>query len=421
MILDVVQYLNQSGFTVQPPGRGNGLTPRENYIYIKNTSGIIIPAWGCVQATGTTESGNQNYVEVDQPADVDGTAGGYLFNSFAPVEIDGFGIAFDGPLVRVLGNGTTATAGAKWTPVIDSFSIAPSAAGILTMVGNDDIETNVVKVFTAVGGSGGGVVTEDEDNPGVVTVEIDSVSTCAGETRAELGFHAFFSTILSRPFGSLSEMRRENAGSLTIFDPRGCMLDSAYLPSDFIDAIAFVSLMYGGPAFNQEYNFKTASTGVGYVNPGDDWETLRPADSCKPFGFIGGTRSGFTASIGVSAAGFTTFQVRLPERGIYAINLTYGDPTDGTYNLIQILDGTTVLRTLTDRSDPIDAGGTWLHTAEYDFTSTNRPLLKVTLNNAADADAVARDSRISRLTVVQISSPTRWEVINRCCIPKDRE
>jgi len=158
MILDVVQYLNQSGFTVQPPGRGNGLTPRENYIYIKNTSGIIIPAWGCVQATGTTESGNQNYVEVDQPADVDGTAGGYLFNSFAPVEIDGFGIAFDGPLVRVLGNGTTATAGAKWTPVIDSFSIAPSAAGILTMIGNDDIETNVVKVFTAIGGGGGRVV-----------------------------------------------------------------------------------------------------------------------------------------------------------------------------------------------------------------------------------------------------------------------
>lgn len=283
-------------------------------------------------------------------------------------------------------------------------------------------------VRLSTGGGGGESVAAAETNPGVVTVEIATASPCLGELFADLGFHAFRATITSRPFGSPASdlMRKEIAGNLTIFDPTGCILDLAYDVEDFLPAtgsstIAFVSLMYGGTIFEEEYNFKTAASGVGYVNPDDEFETYRPIDSCKPFGFDGGVRIGYTASIGIAIGSIGTFKVKLPERGIYEIKLTYGDATDPTYNLITILDDIFLLTTLTDRSNPIDVAQTWTHTAQYNFMSSNAPILRITLNNAPDADAVGRESRIVKLEIKQISSPTRWEVINRCCIPKDLE
>jgi hypothetical protein len=262
------------------------------------------------------------------------------------------------------------------------------------------------------GGGGGNAPPQKESNYGVVTVEITGESDCAGETFDDLGFHVFLATITSRPFPHVSEMRKERAGELTIFDPTGCMLDIEYEPADFIGATAFVSLMYGGEIFDEEYNFKDEATGESYVVPGDTYETFRPADSCKPFGWIGGERTGYTASIGpIVPNGNTTFQVKLPERGIYEVEITYGDATDATDNLITLSDGDRLLKTFEDESE---TGQTWVDKAEYNFRSANAPLLKINLDNADD-----RDSRIVKLTIKQIDPPTQWEVINRCCIAED--
>jgi hypothetical protein len=256
---------------------------------------------------------------------------------------------------------------------------------------------------------------------GVVTVQFSGESTCLGETFADLGHHAFIATILSRPFPHVAEMRKERAGELTVFDPTGCMLDADYLPADFLPAgytpgaIAFVSLMYGGEIFDEEYNFKSAAVGADYVLPTDAYETFRPANSCKPFGWTGGARTGYTASIGpLVPNGVATFQVKLPEKGIYRITITYGDATDATDNQLELFDGDRLLATLTGTSE---AGQTWVSgPTDHNFKSTNAPILKVTLSNASD-----RDSRIVKLVILQIDPPTQWEVINRCCVAKDTE
>jgi hypothetical protein len=263
------------------------------------------------------------------------------------------------------------------------------------------------------GGGGGNAPPQKESNPGVVTVEITGESDCDGESFDDLGYHVFLATITSRPFGSPTEMRKERSGELTIFDPTGCMLDIAYDAAEFIGATAFVSLMYGGEVFDEEYNFKNAASGENYVNPGDDYETFRPSTSCKPFGWIGGERTGYTASIGpIVPDGNATFQVKLPERGIYEIEITYGDATDATNNLITLSDGDRLLATLTGESE---TGETWGYGPEqHNFKSSNTPLLKINLNNAG-----GRDSRIVKLTILQIDPPTQWEVINRCCIDAD--
>ena len=290
------------------------------------------------------------------------------------------------------------------------------ADALLNLITMGDVETPIRRPM------GGGTGTADpiEPNPGVVTVQFSGESACVGETFDELGYHAFIATILSRPFGSPPsvEMRKERSGELTVFDPTGCILDAGYLPADFLGyspTIAFVSLMYGGEIFDEEYNFKDTASGPDYVLPTDAYETFRPANSCKPFGWIGGERTGYTASIGpIIPNGITTFQVKLPERGIYRITITYGDATDATDNQLELFDGDRLLATMTGTSE---TGQTWVNgPTDYNFKSTNAPLLKVTLNNAS-----GRNTRIVKLVILQIDPPTQWEVINRCCIPKDLE
>lgn len=154
MILEVVRYLKDSGYVIERPSRGMQTTvPPDAPIYIRNDSDEEIPAFGCVQTTGTVDFGGQNYITVDKPSDTSGASGKYLFNSIAPVAVDDYGIAYSGPLVRVLTDGSTVTCGAQWQPVVDSFALAPGGT-LFTAAGLDDIEDDVMRAFV---NSGGGI------------------------------------------------------------------------------------------------------------------------------------------------------------------------------------------------------------------------------------------------------------------------
>jgi hypothetical protein len=152
-IIEVVNYLRASGFTITPPGGGLRTVPQSTPIYVRNDSGVEIPAFACLQTTGTVEAGGQNYITVDQPADTDGTSGGYLFNGQAPIEIGGFGIAHDGPLCRMLTDGVPLNSGDKCQPVVGEWHIA-GGGDLITIVGDDDIEPDTVRGM--IGASGGG-------------------------------------------------------------------------------------------------------------------------------------------------------------------------------------------------------------------------------------------------------------------------
>lgn len=155
MILDVVKYLVDSGFVITRPGRGmQNHLPQESPIYVRNDSGEEMPPFACMQVTGTVEAGGQNYVTVDKPADTTGDAGEYLFNSLAPVENGKYGIAYAGPLVRVITNGSTVTCGDSWQPVVNQWYVA-TGGSLLSAVGDDDIETDVMRAFIQTSGGTG--------------------------------------------------------------------------------------------------------------------------------------------------------------------------------------------------------------------------------------------------------------------------
>jgi hypothetical protein len=127
-------------------------------IYVTNVSGEEIPAYACMQCTGTEVIGNRTYIQVDQPADSTGEAGGFLFNSPRAIAIDANGIGFAGPHVKALGDGSTATSGDKWGPVASAWTVADDADGIFVVIGDDDVATNVVRLFAGVSGGGGNAV-----------------------------------------------------------------------------------------------------------------------------------------------------------------------------------------------------------------------------------------------------------------------
>jgi hypothetical protein len=152
LILDVVRYLRANGLIGPSSDRGQQRFPPQAPIYVRNDSGAEITAFACLQTTGTAEAGGQNYITVDQPVDTTGAAGAYLFNGQQPIEIGGYGIAHDGPLCRMLKTGTL-TSGDKAQPVVGQWHIA-AGGDLITIVGADDIGTNIVR--GVIGSSGGG-------------------------------------------------------------------------------------------------------------------------------------------------------------------------------------------------------------------------------------------------------------------------
>lgn len=154
MVLEVVRYLKASGFVVDKSRGNSQFIPPEALIYIRNDTSEEIPPFACLQATGTVESGGQNYITVEKPADTDGTAGWFLFNGFAPIESGGYGIAYDGPLCRMLTDGSTVTAGQTWGPVVGQFAVAPGGE-LFVAAGEDDIKPDVMRGFFKGGGGGG--------------------------------------------------------------------------------------------------------------------------------------------------------------------------------------------------------------------------------------------------------------------------
>lgn len=157
-IVEVVRYLRSSGFIISTPLKGVRNLEQTTPIYVRNDSGVAVPPFACLQATGTVEAGGQNYITIDQPADTTGDAGPFIFNGFAEIAATGdqrYGIAHDGPLCRMLTNGTAMTSGDKARPVVNQWYIELGGE-LFTIVGDDDIAADVVRGVIGGGGGGGG-------------------------------------------------------------------------------------------------------------------------------------------------------------------------------------------------------------------------------------------------------------------------
>jgi hypothetical protein len=141
VVLEVVDYLRNSGFVIRDSGRRDGLADQPTPIFIRNDSGEEIPAFACVQADGTVEAGGQNFIKVVKPT---GTSGVFLFNGIAPIEDGKYGIAHDGPECRMLTDGSTVTLGEGWQPESGEWAVTPGGSSF-TAIGEDDIVADVMR------------------------------------------------------------------------------------------------------------------------------------------------------------------------------------------------------------------------------------------------------------------------------------
>lgn len=159
LLQPVLRHVEQNGLwkPAPKPGLPNNTLPPPAYFH--NDSGEEIPPYACMQVTGTEEIGGQNYLVVDQPADVDGTAGGYIFNGPTAVADDDEGKYQSAQVVRGYKNTGTVTGGDKWSPVVGEWYIAQVDGGPFICCGADDVDDDVLKVFAqGVGGGGGGTL-----------------------------------------------------------------------------------------------------------------------------------------------------------------------------------------------------------------------------------------------------------------------
>lgn len=153
-IPDVIAMLREWRLNRPSPSRNvqPGLVTAQTPIYVRNVSGLVIPPYACMQATGTDDDSetSQSYIEVDQPADADGSAGAFLFNGPEEIAIDEDGVAQNSRVVRAIKDTGTATAGDSWQPVVSDWTIEAGGTPFV-MIGSDGIATDCVRVFYAGG------------------------------------------------------------------------------------------------------------------------------------------------------------------------------------------------------------------------------------------------------------------------------
>ena len=116
-------------------------------IYIRNDSGVTIPAFGVVVATGADKEDGIWFIKADQPAT---QIRPVLINGQYDIEPGKKGWAYYGPIVEVLSGDTSPTVGAGWG--VDGFEIKKYPTGEpiawVTVIGeaNPDFSTVYAKI-----------------------------------------------------------------------------------------------------------------------------------------------------------------------------------------------------------------------------------------------------------------------------------
>jgi len=152
MILDVVGYLKRNGYLKMA-----GIKPPQNFaanpVIFRNDSGAAVPPYGCLQATGTIDDADRNFVKAVKPTDLTTEAGFYVFNTDREIAIDDYGICQPNGIVRAITDDKTASAGEGYRPIVDSFRLA-RCPGPFMMLGVDDIDPDCVRVAHSPAGRG---------------------------------------------------------------------------------------------------------------------------------------------------------------------------------------------------------------------------------------------------------------------------
>jgi hypothetical protein len=139
-VREMVQWWERQGLG----GLEDTRTPTGKGIYFKNNSGATIPAYGCIQASGTHEN-VLNYLTVERAFDYSAVQSVVLFNGPFEVPDGEFGTAQCGPVFIATHDAAIAyNVGDRMGWKSSSFNLALGAP--LVYLGADDVVTNGCRV-----------------------------------------------------------------------------------------------------------------------------------------------------------------------------------------------------------------------------------------------------------------------------------
>lgn len=150
MILEVVRYLRANGMVINGGQKKDLLSPPDPAfppIIFRNDSGEEIPPYACMQITGTDIQEDRTIFIVEKPVDIFGEFGPYLFNLHRPIEEDKYGTGDAGLEVIALSSSPTASAGTRFGPEIDSWSIVERKNGQFNQCGESAIGESTARIL----------------------------------------------------------------------------------------------------------------------------------------------------------------------------------------------------------------------------------------------------------------------------------
>lgn len=139
------------------PQRREVLDVSPHRVFVKNTTGEVIPAYACLQITGVDLVAERTVITVEKPTTTDGE---YLFNSQYDIAVEsatesGVGWAYRYGVVVMLGD-EPSEAGETFQPIVDSWEIEAEAGGPFVVFGRHEASDRALIGRFAGGSAGGG-------------------------------------------------------------------------------------------------------------------------------------------------------------------------------------------------------------------------------------------------------------------------
>lgn len=243
ILREMARLYRANGWPSVSTQRETRFYPPDSIIFV-NRSGEEIPAYGCMQVTGSIEQDGRTIFEVTKPDAATITSENQLlFNSSRPVADDENGLAQPPTIVKALKDSaeTTDDVGKGWNYTDGEWYLSPS--GSFTYYGVSDIDDDVIIVKSPSGGSAISYFVLAEDAAGMPVYAWDglldeSSGTITADPDATEPFELFYwQNVLRSPkqakAGYAGIYSRDNAGrdvfvGGTCID--GCQTDSTITP-----------------------------------------------------------------------------------------------------------------------------------------------------------------------------------------------
>ena len=118
-------------------------------LHVRNTDTVDAPGYACMQVIGfqnpASGSRDRSYLQCKRPTDQYGRDGWYVFAGPEGVAADGYGVAYRSDSVLVAGY--TASFGDRLLPTVGAWTATKDPTGWMIFGGNDDVDTDVCRVF----------------------------------------------------------------------------------------------------------------------------------------------------------------------------------------------------------------------------------------------------------------------------------